>query len=49
MSNIIGTTKLTSDGKITLIADVRKKLGVSGGEVIVFEENENKNIILRKG
>jgi bifunctional DNA-binding transcriptional regulator/antitoxin component of YhaV-PrlF toxin-antitoxin module len=49
MSKIIGTTKLTNDGKITLIADVRKKLGVSGGDVIVFEENEKNNIIIRKG
>jgi len=49
MLKIVGTTKLTSDGKITLVTDVRKKLGVSGGDVIVFEENENNNIIVRKG
>ncbi len=49
MSKIIGTTKLTDDGKITLIADVRKKLEVHGGDVIVFEENEKGNMIVRKG
>lgn len=48
MSKIIGTTKLTSDGKITLIADVREKLKAKGGDVIVFEENDNK-IIIRRG
>lgn len=40
MPRIIGTTKLTSDGKITLIADVRKNLNASGCNVIVFEERE---------
>ena len=49
MPKIIGTTKLTNDGKITLVADVRKKLGVSGGDVIVFEEDGKNNIIVRKG
>lgn len=49
MPKIIGTTKLTSDGKITLISDVREKLKATGGDVIVFEENEKGNIIIRRG
>lgn len=49
MPKVIGTTKLTDDGKITLIADVRKKLNASGGDVIVFEENEKGVITIRKG
>jgi bifunctional DNA-binding transcriptional regulator/antitoxin component of YhaV-PrlF toxin-antitoxin module len=49
MVRIIGTTKLTSDGKITLIADVREKLKAKGGDVIVFEENESHNIVIRRG
>lgn len=49
MPKIIGTTKLTDDGKITLIADVRKKLNAKGGDVIVFEENEKSNITIRRG
>jgi len=49
MNKIIGTTKLTSDGKITLIADVRQKLEASGGDVIVFEETDKGSIIIKKG
>ncbi len=49
MPRIIDTTRLTSDGKITLIADVRKKLNASGGDVIVFEEREKGNIVVRRG
>lgn len=49
MPKIIGTTKLTSDGKITLIADVREKLKASGGDVIVYEETEKGSIVIRKG
>ncbi len=49
MIRIIGTTKFTSDGKITLIGDVRKKLNANGGDVIVFEEREKGNIVVRKG
>lgn len=49
MPKIIGTTKLTEDGKITLITDVRKKLNAKGGDVIVFEENEKGTIVIRKG
>lgn len=48
-NKVIGTTKLTEDGKITLIADVRKKLNAIGGDVIVFEENEKGVITIRKG
>lgn len=48
MPKIIGTTKLTSDGKITLISDVRIKLKASGGDVIVFEETDKGSIIIRK-
>ncbi len=47
MRKIIGTTKQTTDGKITLIADVREKLKSSGGDVIVFIE-ENGKIIIEK-
>ena len=49
MPRTIGTTKLTSDGKITLVADVRKPMGVGGGDIIVFEENDKGEIVIRKG
>lgn len=47
--SILGTSKLTQDGKITLISDVRNKLDVKGGDVIVFEENPTGQIVIRKG
>lgn len=46
--SILGTTKLTQDGKITLISDVRKKLDVKGGDVIVFRDDGGK-ITISKG
>lgn len=50
MANLIlGTCKVTSGGKMTLISDVRKILGVEGGSVIVFEKNEKNQVIIRKG
>jgi len=47
--SIIGTTKLTQDGKITLISDVRKKLNLKGGDVIVFQDDDQGRINISKG
>ena len=46
---ILGTSKMASDGKITLISDVRELLGVSGGAIIVFCKNKKGEILVRKG
>ncbi|MDP2755653.1 MAG: AbrB/MazE/SpoVT family DNA-binding domain-containing protein [Nitrospirota bacterium] len=48
-NTVIGTTKVTTGGKITLIADVRRTLGVDEGSVLVFEKNDKNEVIIRKG
>jgi len=46
---IVGTAKVTHGGKIALISDVRKKLKADTGDVIVFEENADGQIVIKKG
>lgn len=46
---ILGTSKMAPDGKITLISDVRKILGVSGSAIIVFCKDKNGEIYIRSG
>lgn len=48
-NRILGTAKVTGGGKIALIADVRKILGVQEGSIIVFETNDKGEIIVRRG
>ena len=50
MPNIIlGTSKVAGGGKIALIADVRRILGVKNGSIIVFEKNEKGEIVIHRG
>lgn len=49
VEEILGTSKMASDGKITLISNVREMLGVSGGAIIVFCKNHKGEILIRKG
>jgi bifunctional DNA-binding transcriptional regulator/antitoxin component of YhaV-PrlF toxin-antitoxin module len=46
---ILGTSKMSIDGKITLVSDVREMLGVSGGAIIVFCKSKKGEIVIRKG
>lgn len=46
---IIGTSKMSPDGKITLVSGARNLLGVSGGAIIVFIKGKNGEILIRKG
>ena len=46
---ILGTSKMSSDGKITLVSDVRDILGVSGGAIIVFIKSKKGEIQIRRG
>ncbi|MFA4956895.1 MAG: hypothetical protein WC556_07995 [Candidatus Methanoperedens sp.] len=46
---ILGTTKVSQGGKVTLIESVRERIGVKEGDIIVFEEISKGNIIIRKG
>ena len=47
--SIIGAAKITYGGKIALISDVRKKLKADVGDVIVFEETADGQIVIKKG
>jgi bifunctional DNA-binding transcriptional regulator/antitoxin component of YhaV-PrlF toxin-antitoxin module len=49
VDEILGTSKMSSDGKITLISDVREMLGVSPGAIIVFSRNKNGDILIHRG
>ena len=46
---LLGATKLTHNGKITLISDVRKKLKAKSGDVIGFYLDDKGNIVITKG
>lgn len=48
-NTVLGTSKVTGGGRIQIISDVRKLLGVKNGAVIVFEKNEKNEIVIRKG
>ena len=48
MEKILGTSKLTRKGQITVPKDVREKLGVGPKDIIVFVEVNGK-IMIRKG
>ncbi len=47
--DILGTSKMAPDGKITLVSDVRRILGVSAGSIIVFFKDKNGDVIIRNG
>ncbi len=46
---ILGTTKVSQGGKITLIESVRERIGVKEGDIIVFEETAKGTVVVRKG
>ena len=46
---IIGTTKLSKDGKISLIKNARTILNVTSGDIIVFSQDKQGKIIITKG
>ena len=47
--SILGAAKITYGNKISLITDVRKKLKANVGDVIVFEDTVDGQIVIRKG
>ncbi len=46
---IIGTTTVTDSNKIVLISKVAQKFEVKKGDIIVFYEADNGDIIIKKG
>ena len=45
----IAQSKITSQGQISVPADVRRKLGVGPGSVLEWEEQEGKIVVRRAG
>lgn len=45
----IAQSKLTSQGQISVPAEVRKKLGVGPGSVLEWDEEDNKVVVRRAG
>lgn len=46
---IIGTTTITDGNKIVLISKIAQKFKAKKGDIIVFYESENGDIIIKKG
>jgi len=46
---IIGTTKVSKGGKMTLIKDVQDLLRIKESDVLVFYKSEKGDIIIKKG
>lgn len=45
----IARSKLTSQGQISVPADVRRKLGVGPGSILEWDEEDNKIVVRRAG
>lgn len=45
----LARSKLTSQGQISVPADVRKKLGIGPGSILEWDEDGNKIVVRRAG
>jgi bifunctional DNA-binding transcriptional regulator/antitoxin component of YhaV-PrlF toxin-antitoxin module len=45
----LGSTKISSKLRMSLLKDVAEKMGVTDGDVILFYEDEKGQIVIRKG
>ncbi len=45
----LGSSRITTNNKITLTVDVFKELKVKMGDYIIFEKDDKGNILIRKG
>jgi bifunctional DNA-binding transcriptional regulator/antitoxin component of YhaV-PrlF toxin-antitoxin module len=48
LMRVLGTTKVSKGGKVTLIEAVREYIGAQEGDVIVFEDDAEGNVMIRK-
>ena len=48
MDKVLGTSKMQANDRITVIRQVKKKLGVKVGDLVVYVEDEKGNVVLRK-
>lgn len=49
MTGMLGSTKVSTNRKISLVKEAAEKLGVEEGDYVIFYENENGKIVLEKG
>jgi bifunctional DNA-binding transcriptional regulator/antitoxin component of YhaV-PrlF toxin-antitoxin module len=45
----LGSTKLSSKLRMSLLKDVAEKMGVNDGDIILFYEDERGQIVIKKG
>lgn len=45
----LGSTKVSSKLRISLLKDVADKMGVTDGDILLFYEDEKGQIIIKKG
>lgn len=45
----LGSTKVSSKLRMSLLKDVADKMGVNDGDIILFYEDEQGQIIIKKG
>jgi AbrB family looped-hinge helix DNA binding protein len=48
MRKLLGTSKVSTDNKITIVKDAAKILGISQGDILAFYEEDGK-ILIEKG
>lgn len=46
---VLGTSKVQPNNRITIVRQVQKKLNVHVGDVLMYIEDENGNIVIKKG
>jgi len=49
LKKVLGSSRVQANYRITLIREVQKKLNVKIGDIVVYVEDEEGNIILKKG
>lgn len=45
---LLGTSKTSTDNKITIIKEVAQKLKIEQGDIVAFYDDEKGNIIIKK-
>lgn len=45
---LIGTSKTSTDNKITIIKEVAQKLKIKQGAIVAFYEDEKGNVVIKK-
>lgn len=45
---LLGTSKISTDNKATIIKDVAQKLNMAQGDLLGFYEGDNGNIVIKK-